>query len=184
MANRRSTTARRYAEAILEIADRDGTVDVWLEQLGVVAQAVTDESVVRRLEDPQIPFATRQAVFKTLFATSMLEPLYNLLGLVLRRRRLDQLPAMYTEYRRLFNLRNGIIEATAISAAPLDTGEVDSLRGRLEGMTGGRIDLTLRVDSALLGGIQVRLGDLLIDGSARGRLERLRNRIVSGSMTP
>jgi F-type H+-transporting ATPase subunit delta len=50
-------------------------------------------------------------------------------------------------------------------------------------MTGGTVDLTLRVDRSLLGGVQVRLGDMLIDGSVRGRLERLRTRLQSGALT-
>ena len=51
-------------------------------------------------------------------------------------------------------------------------------------MTGGKVELETKVDPTLLGGIQVRLGDLLIDGSVRGRLERLRNRLASGALTP
>ncbi len=98
-----STTARRYAEAVFQIAQRDGTVEEWLAQLDRVAAAVTDEEVVRRLEDPAVPFAERHEAFKALFTGKMLDPLYNLLGIVLRRRRLELLPGIAREYRALYN---------------------------------------------------------------------------------
>lgn len=186
MANARTTTARRYAEAAFEIAQRDGTTDRWLKELERLASAVADQGVVRRLEDPEIPIERRQLAFRSLFPAEeqMLPQVWNLVGLVLRRRRLDTLVNIYEGFKRLYNKREGIHEAVATSAAPLDDAEVAAVRARLEQITGGRIDLSLRVDPQLLGGVQVRLGDLLIDGSVRGRLERLRGRLAAGSITP
>lgn len=183
MARLPSTTARRYAEAVFQIAQRDGTVEEWLEQLDRVAAAVSNDEVVRRLEDPAVPFAERHAAFRALFKAEMLAPLYSLLGMVLRRRRLELLPGIAREYRALYNRNAGIVEATATSAGKLDEGEVKALRARLEEMTGARVELRLAIDPALLGGVQVRMGDQLLDGSVRGRLERLRERIASGSFS-
>jgi F-type H+-transporting ATPase subunit delta len=184
MARARTTTARRYAEAAFEIAERDKTTEQWLDQLERIAAALSDETVVRRLEDPQVPFEQRHAAFRSLFADDMLPGVYNLLGVVLRRRRLESMSDIAREYRRLYNRREGIFEAVATSAAELDDDEVSALRARLEKMTGGRVDLSLKVDPGLLGGIQIRLGDKLIDGSARGRLERLRSQLASGALAP
>jgi F-type H+-transporting ATPase subunit delta len=184
MAGTRTSTARRYAEAIFEIAERDGTVDEWLGQVNTAAAAVRDPGVARRLEDPQIPFEVRLDALLAPFGSAALPQMRNLLALVLRRRRVESLPSIAREFRRLYNRRAGIVEATATSAAELDDAELAALRGRLEQMTGGRIELETRVDPALLGGVQVRLGDQLIDGSVRGRLERLRNRLAAGTLTP
>ena len=178
-----STTARRYAEAAFDIARRDDTVERWLGQLERVAQALVDPATVRRLENPHIALADRHAALMTLFEPGTVPQLSNLLGLILRRRRLEAMPNIAREFRRLYNRQAGIVEATATSAAELDRREVDSLRARLEQITGGRVELQLRVDPQLLGGVQVRLGDTLIDGSVRGRLERLRGRLASGSLT-
>jgi F-type H+-transporting ATPase subunit delta len=106
----------------------------------------------------------------------------NLIGLMLRRGRIDQLPRIAAEFRRLDDARQGITVATATSAAPLTPDEQTALMGRLEQMTGGRVRLDVQVDPSLLGGLIVRVGDRLIDGSVRGRLERLRNRLVSGAL--
>ena len=99
---------------------------------------------------------------------------------MLRRGRIDELPRVAAEFRRLDNERQGITPATATSAVPLSEDEVRAVTARLEAMTGGRIELDLKVDPDLLGGLVVRVGDRMIDGSVRGRLERLRNQLVSG----
>ena len=139
----------------------------------------------RRLEDPEIPLDERHQAFKALFRDSeMLPQVYNLVVLVLRRRRLESVANISREFRRLYNKREGITEAVATSAAPLDDAEIKALRSKLEQMTGGTVQLTFNVDPQLLGGVQVRLGDLLIDGSVRGRLERLRSKLESGALTP
>jgi F-type H+-transporting ATPase subunit delta len=64
----------------------------------------------------------------------------------------------------------------------LSQDDVRALTARLEQSTGGRVALTTQVDEALLGGLVVRIGDRLIDGSVRGRLERLRNQLISGAL--
>ena len=106
----------------------------------------------------------------------------NLIGLMLRRGRIQELPRLAAEFRRLDNARQGITVATAISAAPLTQDEIRALTERLEEFTGGRVELDVQVDPSLLGGLVVRVGDRMIDGSVRGRLERLRNQLVSGAL--
>jgi F-type H+-transporting ATPase subunit delta len=93
------------------------------------------------------------------------------------------MPQVANEFRRLYNKNAGIVEATATSALALDDAEVAALTKRLEQLTGARIELERKVDPSLLGGIQVRIGDTLYDGSVRGRLERLRTRLAAGSIT-
>lgn len=176
---RPSSSARRYAEAAFEIAERDGTTGRWLEQLGRLAQVLSDGELVRRLEDPAVPLEARSAALDGALGSDTLPPVRNLLGLVLRRRRLEDVPQMAAEFRRLHNRRAGIVEATAISAAPLSDADVAELRRRLVDIAGSQVDLTLEVDPSLIGGIAVRIGDRLIDGSVRGRLERLRNRLTA-----
>jgi F-type H+-transporting ATPase subunit delta len=183
MAGTRTSIARRYAEAAFEIAQRDGTVETWLTQLETVAFAVGDSSVVYRLEDPHVPLAQRAKALHTVVGPDMLPQLGNLVGLLLRRRRVDALPQVAREYRRLYNRRAGIVEAVATSALALDGSELEALRTRLETMTGAKVELETAVDPQILGGIQVRIGDTLYDGSVRGRLERLRTRLAAGAIT-
>ena len=109
-------------------------------------------------------------------------PVLNLIQLMLRRGRIDQLPRVAAEFRRLDDARQGITHATAVSAADLTAEEIKQLTERLEQETGGRVALDVKVDPSLLGGLIVRVGDRLMDGSVRGRLERLRNQLISGAL--
>jgi F-type H+-transporting ATPase subunit delta len=183
MAGTRTSTARRYAEAAFEIAERDGNVDAWLRQLSMVAQVVADPDLTRRLEDPHVALDERTAAVHKMLGADMLPQLGNLLALALRRRRLETMPQIAAEFRRLYNRKAGIVVATATSALELDSGERAALQTRLEKMTGATVELQTNVDPGILGGIQVRIGDTLYDGSVRGRLERLRAKLASGALS-
>jgi len=106
----------------------------------------------------------------------------NLIQLLLRRGRIEALPRVAEEFRRLDDDRQGITHATATTAAKLTPDEVKDLTKRLERSTGRRVALDVEIDPSLLGGLVVRVGDRMIDGSVRGRLERLRNQLISGAL--
>jgi F-type H+-transporting ATPase subunit delta len=179
MARIRTTTARRYAEAGYQLAERDGTVEEWMAQLELAGTIARDPAVVRRLEDPAVPFDVRRAALLDAMGGDLLPPVGNLLALLLRRRRIEQLTRIGREFRRIYNQRHDITAATVVSAAELESDEVDALRQRVERLAGGSVELELQVDPSLLGGVQLRLGDRLIDGSVRGRLERLRHDLTA-----
>jgi F-type H+-transporting ATPase subunit delta len=179
---RRETAARRYAEAAFEVATRDDAVEAWRGELDAAADVASDERVERMLGNPAVALETRLEAAEAVFGTIVSRPVLNLIGLIIRRGRVDQLPRVAAEFRRLDNARQGITVATATSAAPLTPDEIRALTERMEQYTGGRIELDVQVDPSLLGGLVVRLGDRLIDGSVRGRLERLRNQLVSGAL--
>jgi len=137
--------------------------------------------VAHLLGNPAVALETRLDIAASIFGEVVSKPVLNLIGLTLRRGRVEELPRIAAEFRRLDNARQGIVLATATSAAPLSQDEVRAVTARLEQLTGGRVELALEVDPDLLGGLVVRVGDRLIDGSVRGRLERLRNQLVTGA---
>jgi F-type H+-transporting ATPase subunit delta len=178
----RDSAARRYAEAAFQVAERDGTVDAWRRELDAAATIVATEVIGRTLSNPAIALETRAEAVNTTFGRVASKPVTNLIQLMLRRGRIEDLPRVASEFRRLDNARQGVTIATATSAAPLSKDEVAALTSRLEQLTGGRVELDVHVDPSLLGGLVVQVGDRLIDGSVRGRLERLRNQLVSGAL--
>lgn len=179
---RRDSGARRYAEAAFQVAQRDGTVDAWRRELEAAATIAGQAVIGRTLANPAISLETRAAAVETTFGRVASRPVINLILLMLRRGRIADVPRVAAEFRRLDNARLGITIATATTAAPLTADEVTALTQRLETSTGGRIELDVKVDPSLLGGLVVQVGDRLIDGSVRGRLERLRNQLVSGAL--
>lgn len=168
------STARRYAEAAFEIAQRDDTMEVWMRAMDVAEQRLSAPEVTRLLANPSLPAAARVTVLGRVLGDDVSGAQRNLIALMVRRGRFEQLPAVIREFRRLYRGREGIVEATVTSASTLDVAEVDALQARLEQLTGKRVELDQRTDADLLGGLVVRVGDQLIDGSVRGRLERLR----------
>jgi F-type H+-transporting ATPase subunit delta len=179
---RRQSAARRYAEAAFSVAMRDDAVEAWRSELDSAAEIVGEERIGRALANPSIPLETRLATAEDTFGKLVGNKMLNLIGLLLRRGRIEELPRLAAEFRRLDDERQGITHATATSASPLTADEVRALTQRLEQYTGGRIQLDVEVDPSLLGGLVVRVGDRLIDGSVRSRLERLRNQLVSGAL--
>lgn len=179
---RRDTAPRRYAEAAFQVAMRDDTVATWRAELDAAEAMVAEARLTRALANPSIALESRLELAAGTFGKVVGSPVLNLIGLMIRRGRIEELPRIAAEFRRLDNARQGITIATATSAAPLDPDEIRALTRRLEQFTGGRVELDVKVDPSLLGGIVVRVGDRLIDGSVRGRLERLRNQLVSGAL--
>jgi F-type H+-transporting ATPase subunit delta len=179
---RRDSAARRYAEAAFQVAVRDGTLAEWRSELDAAAAVASDERVVKVLANPAIPVERRAALLAELLGDRASRPVQNLIQLLLRRGRIEALPRVAAEFRRLDDERQGITNATATTAAPLTPDEVRTLTERLEQSTGRRVVLDVEIDPSLLGGLVVRVGDRMIDGSVRGRLERLRNQLISGAL--
>ena len=179
---RRDSAARRYAEAAFQVGQRDDTLETWRSDLDLAASVAGDDRALTVLSNPAIAVERRAEVLTELVGDRISAPAQNLVQLLLRRGRMEELPRVAAEFRRLDERRQGITRATATSAMPLTDTEVRALTARLEQMTGGRIALQTDVDEGLIGGLVVRVGDRLIDGSVRGRLERLRNQLASGAL--
>ena len=177
---KRDSAPRRYAEAAFQLATRDRSIETWRAELERAA-AETDGQLMDVLANPALPLDQRVDAATRVYG-GLSQPVRNLLLLLVRRGRIEQLPRVVAEFTRLDDRRQNITHATATSAAPLTDLEVRALTARLEQMSGGRIALTTDIDADLLGGLIVRVGDRLIDGSVRGRLERLRNQLASGAV--
>ena len=161
---------------------RDDTLEIWRAELDLAASTAGDKRAVDVLANPAIPIERRLQALDAIVGDRVTEKTANLVRLLLKRGRIEDLPRVAAEFRRLDDDRQGITHATATSATELTQGEVRQLTARLEQSTGGRIALDFEVDPSLLGGLVVRVGDRLIDGSVRGRLERLRNQLISGAL--
>lgn len=179
---RRSSSARRYAEAAFEIAERDGNASAWLKGLDRAAALASNERAERILDNPALPFEKRRDLLEAALGNDAPRPLLNLLLLMLRRGRIDLLPRVAAAFLELVNRKAGVTPAHVTSATELSAQDLRALEQRLERLTGGRVDVEIQVDPTLLGGVSVRVGDRLIDGSVRGRLERLRSQVVAGSL--
>lgn len=170
--------ARRYAEAIFELARDRGDFDLWLRELRQASAlfqdarlrtALTSPALGRdeklRILDAQLPGLSAQA--------------HNLLRLLVARERLGRLPDILEEFQRLVDRHRGVERAEVVTAVPIGEREQHLLAQRLSQFTGKHVVIRTRVDPSIMGGVIARVGDTLIDGSVRGRLEALRRRLVT-----
>jgi F-type H+-transporting ATPase subunit delta len=175
------TAARRYAEAAFELASRDDSHDAWAKDLELAAQVLADDRIAHVADNPSVALSERDALIKQLLEGRVSPLALNLVTLLGYRARLELLPAIASEYRRLLRRARGIVSATVTSAAPLTKDETQAVRERVARMTSATVELESAVDPDLIGGLTVRVGDRLIDASVRGRLERLREQLVAGA---
>ncbi|MGD0248537.1 MAG: ATP synthase F1 subunit delta [Candidatus Limnocylindrales bacterium] len=172
---------RRYARAAFELAERDRTIDAWGRDLALAAGLGRDERVARAVDSPAVPFGRRREAVERLLGKNVSRGALNLALLLAKRGRFAILPDVSAEYDALVRESRGVVAATVTTSAPLSEKELAGVRARVEQMAGAKAELTTATDPRLLGGLTVRIGDRLIDASVRGRLERLRGRLVQGT---
>jgi F-type H+-transporting ATPase subunit delta len=169
---------RRYAEAAFELAVRDGTIDAWQHDLALAAELARDERITRAVDSPAVPRAERRKVVEKMLAGHVSAQALNLAWLLAEHGRFGVMPDVSSEYDAKVRRSRGIVAATVATPEPLSAKELASVRARVEQIAGAKVELTTAVDPGLVGGLTITIGDRLIDASVRGRLERLRGRLI------
>lgn len=169
------TLARPYARAAYSLARDAGTVPAWSHALTVAASIAGDASVAAVLRDPRL--ARADAV--SLLAVDDIEPsARDFLALLAQNRRLELLPEIAALFDRLRAEAEQIVRATVTSAAALPAGELDALTAALRRRFGREVEVRTAVDESLIGGAVIDTGDLVIDGSLKGKLSRLQSALA------
>jgi F-type H+-transporting ATPase subunit delta len=169
---------RRYARAVFELAlERGESLDTWLSDLRAIETALSDPAIMAVLAGPQLPFEQKRALVERALA-GVDELRRNLVYMLIEAGRIEAFGAIVRELQRLVNEHNGIAEATVTTAVPLSDGEAARIAERVGRLLGKQVILERRVDPAIIGGIVVRVGDTLINGSVAGRLAALREQLV------
>jgi len=170
------SAARRYAEAILDLAAAEKAVDGYRKSLDALAVAITPQ-VIRVLRDPSVPMKRRLAA---LDAATKGQPraIRSVVLLLEHRDRIALLPDIAREFGDLVDRRAGIVKAKITTAVPLVDEQRKTFVERLEKSSGKKLRATFAVDEELIGGARVQLGDHLIDSSVRAQLAALRSQLA------
>lgn len=177
-----SVAARRYAGALADIAVARGLAPQIDEELRGYAQMFAEN---RELYDtfasPVVSQAEKQKILQAVVERTRPGAIIsNLLALLLRHHRLHNITAVYKHFRRTMNERQGIVSAEVTTAMPVDEGEREMLRRRLEQMTGSNVEIRFRTNPSLIGGAVTRIGSVVYDGSIRTRLESIKEELKQG----
>jgi F-type H+-transporting ATPase subunit delta len=170
------TLARPYAKAAFELARDKGGLDAWNQALKLLAALSGDAGVRAMLTSPKATHALRAAIFAELCAKSgqVLDPQQtNFVKLLAENRRLPLLPEIAADYARLRADAENTLDVDLVAAMPVDAAEQKRISETLQKKLGRKVTLKYVEDKRLIGGAVIRAGDLVIDGSVRGKLSRL-----------
>lgn len=170
-----SVLAERYATALFDLADERRALDAVAADLRQLRTMLTSSEDLGRLL--RSPILSRDAQSRGIAAVAQaagLSPLVrDFLAVVARNRRLFAVPAMIAAYLARLAERRGEVAAEVTAAQPLSQGQLDALGDQLRRTIGRRVSVQIEVDPALIGGMVVKVGSMLVDSSLRSRLRRL-----------
>ena len=176
--------ARRYAQALYAQAEEAGVVEQVDADVEAIRQSLEDSrDLVLFFQSPAIARAKKTSVIEALFGDRVQPTTMQFLKLLVDKKREDIFPSIVDAYRALRDQQQNITEATVRTAQPLGSAEERQLREALEAMTGSRIRLQVRHDDSLMGGLLIRIGDTVYDGSVRHQLETLREQLERGTLS-
>lgn len=164
------TLARPYARAAFAIAREEGAFAQWSNALAFASRVAADPRAASSLMHPQLSHDDAVAL---LAIDGAGESFIRFLGLLAENRRLQQLPEIAGLYEELRAEAERVVKATVTSAAELPPGELDNIKAALRRRFGREVELDTAIDPSLIGGAVIDAGDVVIDGSLKGKLSRL-----------
>lgn len=172
------TLARPYAEAVFELAQSRQALTAWSEMLAFITAIAADANMQRLASDPRVNRGRFLDLFLDLGGKDINAEGANFIRLLVENHRLNLLPEILEQYEARKTEAEARVEATVVSAFPLEATQLQSLSDALKRKLGREVNLTIEVDKTLLGGIVIRTGDLVIDGTVRGRLADLATYLI------
>lgn len=171
--------AARYADALFDLALDQKSVDTVLSDLKALRQAARSSVAFRNfLRSPVYSREDQQKAIGAIAEAAKLSLLTrNFLSLVAKNRRLFALEPMIEAYASRVSAHRGEVRAEATAAAPLSDDQLRRLRSEIEAMVGKAVNLDVRVDPEILGGLLVKVGSAMIDSSLKTKLARLKSRM-------
>jgi F-type H+-transporting ATPase subunit delta len=168
-----SAVARRYAAGAFALAEQEHDVDAWRTEMAKLDTLFADEVLQAAFRNPAVSTARRVELARRL-ASDLRPSTQNLMRLLIEHRRTREMHAIREEFERLADEAAGILHATLTTAVPLSDAEQERHRGTLAHKLGHEIRLHAKVDPSLIGGARIKIGDHLVDGSVRAKLDQLR----------
>lgn len=173
----RRISGKRYAQALFELGLEAQDLRGWGDDLRSMAKALSDEATVAILDSPSMP---KEEKFRAIRAAlSGLRPqIQNLACLLAARGRVELAPSVVDGYERLEEGYIGVTRAEVVTAVPLGDTDREAISQRLAALAHKEVKLEVRVDPTIIGGLVAKVGDQLLDGSTRTRLQELKRALV------
>jgi F-type H+-transporting ATPase subunit delta len=172
-------SGKRYGQAIFELARDQNAVDQWGQDVALVAQAFEDAEFGALLKHAGVSADDKRRATEAVLAD--IQPLVrNMVDLLVARGLVDAILEACHEFTELQDQMEGRQRVEVTTAVPLEPAEIERITEFVGGLIGREVVVTSRVDEEILGGLVIQIGDRLLDGSARARLDGLRERLNAG----
>lgn len=173
----RGASARRHAQAIFQIAMEKKTLERWKSDLGIMAPVMLEPGFYALLENPALHLSEKVELLKQKLGKLSQEAL-NLAFLLVDKSRLRILPGIIEEFDIMLDAHYGIEKVEVVTALPLSDTEKENIGKTMETLLNKKVVLKNKVQADIVGGLIIRIGDKLIDGSVITKLKTLRKELV------
>ena len=175
-------SSKRHAQAVFQIALERNELERWQSDLRIIGERLQAPQLVGLLENPKVPFGEKRRIVQTVCAE--ISPLaMNLVLLLVARNRLGILDELIAEYGHLVDAHQGREHAEVTTAVSLEEREKQMIETKLSEVLQKEVVVSTRVDPEIVGGMVVRIGDQLIDGSIHARLQSLKRSLIEAEVT-
>lgn len=172
-----TTSSKRYAQAVFQIAREQNTLDEWKADLKRIADLMQNPDFASAIDNPKLPFGLKAKLVKETLAE--VKPLaLNLAYLLIVKNKFKNAAQIAEQFDHLINEYHGVKHAEVITAVPMDDRDQQNLVQRLEVLIETKIKADFKVDPSILGGVMARVNGSLIDGSILNKLEMLKKNMV------
>jgi F-type H+-transporting ATPase subunit delta len=166
----RTTIARPYADAAFETAREANALGGWSEALKLAGAIAADERMAQALTSPKLDVPAKASLFLSVAGERFTAPVRNFVRILVEADRVALLPEIRELFEKRRNEAEGVAKAEIETAQPLTDAQLNELTAALGKRFGKRIEASVAVSPALIGGARIRVGDTVIDGSVRGKL--------------
>ncbi len=168
-----TTLARPYAKAAFEFAQEHTALDAWSNALGFLAQVVDNSSVQQMINSPSTSDGELLKMFEVVAGDQLNDHSTNFLRLLIENNRLEVLPDIAALFETMKSDAEGAVDVNVTSVEPVSDDYKQRLAESLRKKLGRDVRMHFSIDESLIGGALIRAGDLVIDGTVRGRLNQL-----------
>ena len=169
----KASIARPYAKAVFELAQETSSFDEWSHGLNQLAMISDNQEFNQLANDPRVDQKAIVELLIELGGDKLPKTANNFVQLLIKNDRLDALINIKQIYEELVANAQSMVTAEVVTALPLKKDQKSALQNALEARLGLKVSLEETVDANLIGGAIVKAGDLVIDGSAKGRIDKL-----------
>ncbi len=170
-------SARRFAQAAFQIAQEADQLPEWRDDLTTIAQALGNQELATLLDSPQVPVETKLKVLDEVLGDGVGPLPRNLVGLLASRSAVAVVPEIVDHFEAMLDASQGVVRADVTTAVKLSADQTAQLTKTLSEVVGADVKVETRVDPAVLGGMVARVGDRVIDGSLRTKLQTMKREI-------